>query len=139
MLARIATGEGAVDFISAVKSCLGQYATFRGRAPRSEYWFFALFSVLVSVVAGIIDGVIGNPINPATSIVTVALLVPGIAVAVRRLHDRDRSGWWYLLIFVPLVGAIVLLVWFCLKGTAGPNRFGDDPLDGTPLPQPAAA
>jgi uncharacterized membrane protein YhaH (DUF805 family) len=87
-----------------------------------------LFNVLAQVVTEIIDTVIG--ISLTTGIFSLAVLLPGIAVSVRRLHDLDRSGWWLLLAFVPVVGIIVLLIWFCTKGTDGSNRFGPDPLGG---------
>lgn len=123
-----------MDFVTAVKTCLGKYATFQGRASRSEYWFFALFTLIVSVIAGIIDAGMGSEMGVVSAVITVALLLPGIAVAVRRLHDTDRSGWWYLIMLIPLVGFILLLVWFCLKGTPGANRFGENPLGGEAVP-----
>lgn len=116
-----------MDFVTAVKTGLSKYATFQGRACRSEYWFFTLFFIIVSVIANIIDMGIGS-IGIVSLIVSLALLLPGIAVTARRLHDTDRSGWWQLLYFIPLIGAILLLIWFCTKGTAGANRFGEDPL-----------
>jgi uncharacterized membrane protein YhaH (DUF805 family) len=76
---------------------------------------------------GIRDGV-----SPISSLVSLALFLPGLAVSVRRLHDTDRSGWWVLLFLIPLIGAIVLLIWYCSRGTPGGNRFGPDPLAGHP-------
>ena len=122
-----------MDFVPAVKSCLSKYATFRGRACRSEYWYFVLFMALVNIVAGILDASIagsGANLSPISAIVFVALFLPGLAVAVRRLHDKDRTGWWYFILLLPLIGAIVLVVWFCGKGTTGSNRFGSDPFGG---------
>jgi uncharacterized membrane protein YhaH (DUF805 family) len=100
-----------------------KYAVFSGRARREEFWYFILLNGICGVVASVLDetGVLYG-------IVILGFLIPGIAVAVRRLHDVDRSGWWYLIIFVPIVGAIFLIVWFCTKGTDGSNRFGSDPL-----------
>ncbi|MGN9812519.1 DUF805 domain-containing protein [Micromonospora sp. BQ11] len=124
-----------MSFADAIRSVLTQYVGFTGRARRSEYWWFALFSFLVSIVAAILDGVFGTNLGDAGStgviglIVTVALLLPSLAVGVRRLHDTDRSGWWLLIGLVPLVGAIVLLVFFVKDGTPGANRFGPDPRD----------
>lgn len=115
-----------MDFTTAVKTCFSKFATFEGRARRSEYWFFTLFTVLVSTVLSIIDAVTG--IGVLSLLFTLAVLIPGIAVAVRRLHDTDRSGWWYLLILIPIVGFIVLIIWFCSRGTGDANRFGADPL-----------
>jgi uncharacterized membrane protein YhaH (DUF805 family) len=90
---------------------------------RSEFWWFALFNIIVQVVTTFIDhGVINYPI--LSTIATLALILPGIAVSVRRLHDTDRSGWWLLIGLIPLIGAILLLVWYCTKGSVGQNRFG---------------
>jgi uncharacterized membrane protein YhaH (DUF805 family) len=134
-----------MTFSEAVKSCLSNYATFTGRASRSEFWFFWLFTLLVLIVASIIDSALGTSFtmtNPATGldqsagygyiylISGLALLLPSLAVAVRRLHDTDRSGWWLLIGLIPLIGAIVLIVWYATKGTSGDNRYGSDPLGG---------
>ena len=129
--------QGPRTFTSAVVICLTQYFQFSGRAPRSEYWFFVLFTLLVDVVAGIIDAATGSGL--LYPICVLLLLIPSLAVLIRRLHDVDRSGWWCLILFVPLVGAILVLVWACTRGTPGPNRFGPDPLGGTPDWRAAAA
>ncbi len=100
---------------------------FSDRASRSEYWYFLLFynvGVLASVA--IDTRIIGLPIIAWTFI--LATILPLLSVSVRRLHDLDRSGWCVLLDLVPLVGWIILLIWFCTKGTDGPNRFGADRL-----------
>lgn len=115
-----------MGFGQAVQSVLGQYAGFSGRARRAEYWWFTLFAVLVTVVAVVIDMVLGT--YPAVyAIAVLALLLPSLAVTVRRLHDTDRSGWWLLIALVPLVGGITLLVFDLIEGTPGPNRFGPSP------------
>jgi uncharacterized membrane protein YhaH (DUF805 family) len=115
---------------------LRKYATFSGRATRSEYWLFWLFTFIVQVVGwGLTGGfaaAYGNPlaVGPLTVVYCLLLLglfVPSIAVSFRRLHDTDRSAWWLLIAFLPIIGAIVLLVFFLLDGTNGPNRFGEDP------------
>ncbi|NFV78635.1 DUF805 domain-containing protein [Magnetospirillum aberrantis] len=121
-----------MTFGNAVSVCFSKFATFQGRAARSEYWYFTLFLVLANIVLTIIDAVTG--IGVLALIFALATLVPSIAVSVRRLHDTDRPGWWYLLFFLPVIGAIVLLIWFSTKGTTGPNRFGDDPLGGGEIP-----
>ncbi len=126
-------GAASLSFPDAVRSVLTQYATFSGRARRAEYWWFALFSVVVVLVAAIIDVAIGFPL--VQLVVSLGLIVPGLAVGVRRLHDTDRSGWWLLLGLVPF-GGIVLLVFYCLEGLRGPNRYGPDPkaaLGGRPF------
>jgi uncharacterized membrane protein YhaH (DUF805 family) len=117
-----------MNFGDAISSGFSNYVNFAGRAIRSEYWYWVLFVFLAEIVTAIIDAVIGAQIT--TTIFGLAVLLPGLAVAIRRLHDLDRSGWWVLLALIPLVGAIVLLVWFCSRGTEGQNRFGPDPLAG---------
>jgi uncharacterized membrane protein YhaH (DUF805 family) len=117
-----------MDFGQAVRSCFSKYATFSGRAPRSEYWYFVLFSFFVHLPANLLDHLLFRELALFGPLVGLALMLPSFAVTVRRLHDRDQSGWWFLLFFLPLIGAIVLLVWFCQRGTLGPNRFGPDPL-----------
>jgi uncharacterized membrane protein YhaH (DUF805 family) len=110
----------------AVRSVLGQYANFSGRARRSEFWWFYLANFLASIVAAIIDSaVVGGPLFQW--IVTLALLVPGLAVGARRLHDTGRSGWWQLIAFVPLVGIIVLIVFWAQDGHPGSNQHGASP------------
>ena len=116
-----------MSFAEAVRSALTQYATFTGRARRSEYWYFVLFNVIVSIVASIIDAVIG--VQLVSWIVTLGLLVPGLAVTVRRLHDTGRSGWWILIGLVPLVGAIILIVFAC-QDSQPDNQYGPSPKGG---------
>jgi len=118
-----------MEFGEAIRSGFRNYATFSGRAPRSEFWWFFLFTFLVNIAGNVVDAATGGAglINLA---VALGLFLPSRAMAVRRLHDTDRSGWWYLIILIPLIGLIVLLVWFVTRGTAGPNRFGPDPLGG---------
>ncbi|HWZ10698.1 MAG TPA: DUF805 domain-containing protein [Xanthobacteraceae bacterium] len=118
-----------MNFGEAIASGFSNYVNFSSRAARSEYWYWVLFNVLAQVVTEIIDNaVIGMSVT--TAIFSLAVLLPGIAVAARRLHDVDRTGWWLLLAFVPVIGLIVLVIWFCTKGTDGSNRFGPDPLPG---------
>jgi uncharacterized membrane protein YhaH (DUF805 family) len=115
-----------MNFVEAIKSGFSNYVNFSDRAIRSEYWFWGLFSVLVEIVARIIDAGLG--VTLIYPLAALALFLPGLAMSVRRLHDTDRSGWWFLLIFIPLIGAIILIVWWCTRGTVGSNRFGPDPL-----------
>jgi uncharacterized membrane protein YhaH (DUF805 family) len=106
---------------------------FKGRAARSEYWYWTLFVYLLLIVCWLIDmtvfGFNTTGVNPMTVLATLATLLPTLAVSARRLHDIDRSGWWALLIFT-VIGYIVLIYWACLRGTVGANRFGPDPLEG---------
>jgi uncharacterized membrane protein YhaH (DUF805 family) len=118
-------------FTSSVANCLRNYLVFRGRATRAEFWWFLLFSILCSGLAAPLNyALFGESSGLVTGIVDGALACPGLAVQVRRLHDLDRSGWWYWMALVPIVGWILLLVWNCKRGTPGPNSYGDDPLGG---------
>jgi uncharacterized membrane protein YhaH (DUF805 family) len=119
-----------MNFVEAIQSGFSNYVNFSGRAQRSAYWWWVLFYFILIVVADILDSVIfGNP-SVLYAIATLALLLPSIAVGARRLHDIDKSGWWLLIALIPLIGAIVLIIFFAQKGTTGPNRFGPDPLGG---------
>jgi len=114
---------------------LKKYTDFSGRAPRAEYWWFYLLTVVAYLIALILDSLIGTGAAFASTgiimlLVILGLLIPALAAGVRRLHDTDRSGWWLLIAFIPLVGAIVLLVFFVFEGTKGDNRFGPDPYAG---------
>ena len=118
---------------------LKKYADFTGRARRMEYWMFFVLNIAVSVVANILDGILGLGgmiwmYGPFTVLAMLALIIPGIAVGVRRLHDQDKSGWWLLLAFVPIIGGLVLLVFMFLEGTRGPNQYGPDPKEGVAQP-----
>jgi len=104
------------------------YALFSGRARRKEYWMFTLFNIIVSFVLGFVGGlVLGSHGQILPNIYSLAVLVPCIAVGVRRMHDTNHSGWW-------IICPIVNLVFCCIEGEKGPNRFGPDPKEG---PQPA--
>jgi len=123
-----------MGFTDAVRKCLNNYATFSGRARRSEFWFFWLFNLIVQVLAGILDNVILGDAGALSAVASLALLLPGIAVSARRLHDGGRSGWWLLIGLVPLVGIILLIIWYAARGEDGPNRFGPDPRGGVVEP-----
>jgi uncharacterized membrane protein YhaH (DUF805 family) len=120
-----------MNFVEAIKSGFQNYVNFSGRAIRSEYWFWVLFAVLVSIATSLLDYLIFPDmlLSPLNSLAGLALFLPGLAVSVRRLHDLDRTGWW-LLILLTVIGVILLLVWFCMRGTVGSNRFGPDQLEG---------
>jgi uncharacterized membrane protein YhaH (DUF805 family) len=112
------------------------YADFQGRSRRKEYWMFQLGIILMYIVAAILVGIVGAVLGETASsivmlpllLVVLGIIVPSLAVTVRRLHDQDRSGWWILINFVPF-GGIVLLVFMFLEGTNGPNQYGPDPKD----------
>jgi uncharacterized membrane protein YhaH (DUF805 family) len=113
-----------VTFGEAVSDGFSKYATFSGRTSRSGYWWFYLFYVLVLIGASIVDAAIKTPI--LTGLAVLAFFLPTLAVLVRRLHDTDRSGWWVLIGFVPLIGTIVLIVFACID-SGPPNNYGDGP------------
>lgn len=123
-----------MGFTDAIKTGFQKYIGFSGRAARSEYWYWVLFVILVQIVAWLIDmtlfGFNTTGVNPIGAFASLALFLPGLAVSIRRLHDIDRVGWWIFLALIPIVGAIVLIYWACLRGTVGANRFGGDPLEG---------
>jgi uncharacterized membrane protein YhaH (DUF805 family) len=104
---------------------LEKYVDFQGRASRSEFWWYVLAYLIIYIIASIIDSVLTGGL--LTLVVSLGLLLPNIAVAIRRLHDTDRTGWWLLLSFIPLIN-LVLIYFYVLKGTDGENRFGPDPL-----------
>ena len=105
---------------------LSLYATFSGRARRAEYWQFTLFYFILNIVVSVIDATtMENGI--LTLLVGLALFLPALGVAVRRLHDTNRSGWWILIIFIPIVGTIWYIVLCCFDSTPGENRFGPNP------------
>jgi uncharacterized membrane protein YhaH (DUF805 family) len=120
-----------MGFGQAVKTCLTKYADFRGRAQRSEYWFFVLAYFLVFAVAGAVSYLLGGGrmVIVGIGLVLIGIFLPSLAVQVRRLHDTNASGWWILLAFIPYLGGLIMLVWFCIPGTKGENRFGPDPLN----------
>ena len=123
---------------------LKRYADFSGRSRRKEYWMFILFMVLVYLALGVLLTVLGLSGDEDGSLFTVgggatiiilllfglAILIPSIAVQVRRFHDQDKSGWFVLLNLIPYLGGIIVLVFMCLEGTRGPNRYGPDPKGG---------
>lgn len=109
---------------------LKKYAVFRGRARRKEYWIFFGFNLIIELVLGVIEGAAGGP-GVLESLYGLAVLIPGIAVSVRRLHDTDRTGWWLLIVFIPLIGAIVLLVFMVQDSQPGENQYGPNPKTAT--------
>lgn len=104
-----------MTFQESIKTCFSKYANFSGRADRTEYWWFELFLLLLMVGAGMVNGTLSN-------LISLGVLLPSFAVGARRLHDVNKSGWWQLLYFVPIIGWIVLIYWSSLPGR-DPNRF----------------
>jgi len=113
-----------MDFGEAVQAGFRNYVKFSGRASVPELGYWVLFIIIGGMVAAIIDAILGTPLGKIFGLIT---FLPNISVVVRRLHDVDRSGWWYLLIVIPLVGIIVLIVWCIRQPTPGDNRFGPEP------------
>ena len=116
-----------MTFVEAIQSVLSNYANFSGRARRSEYWYFVLLSFIVSVVLGILTqflGIIGTLLSGVWSL---AILVPSLALGWRRLHDIGKSGAWYFIILVPLVGEILFIIWMCKDSQPGENQYGPNP------------
>lgn len=124
-----------MDFMTAVRTCLTKYVDFSGRGRRSEFWFFVLFNFLVGIITSLVDLVLGTDgFNNGTGLIgtvaSLALFLPSLAAAARRLHDTGRSAWFLLLILIPILGWIVLLVFYCLESQPGDNRFGPNPKTG---------
>ena len=120
-----------VSFKEAVVRALTQnYCNFSGRASRSEYWWFYLFTCIVSWVVSIVVSLFSSELSImyiASMIVGLAFLLPGLGIAVRRLHDIGKSGWWMFISLIPLIGAIILLVWWCKDSQMEPNEYGPVP------------
>ena len=143
-----------MNFKSAAISGLKNWLDFSGRASRSEYWWFFLFYILVVTAFWFVIGIAlfsyyiirikqgdvegtssGNWIYlfmVVTSIIShlcaIAMIIPGLSVSIRRLHDLSKSGWWILVMPIPIIGWILWIIWFTTRGIDGPNRFGPDPL-----------
>jgi uncharacterized membrane protein YhaH (DUF805 family) len=119
-----------MDFFTAIKTVFAKYATFSGRAPRAEFWFFCLFTFLGGLITAVLDAALfpeQQLLSPLNTIFTLVTLVPAISCTARRLHDIDKSGWWQLLWFLPIIGWIIVIVWMCTNSTPGDNRFGPHP------------
>ena len=109
---------------------LKKYAVFAGRARRKEYWMFVLFNLIITLLLGMIEGVAGSP-GVIGGLYSLAVLVPSIAVSVRRLHDIGRSGWWMFICLVPVIGVIVLIVFAVQDSQPGNNQYGPNPKEST--------
>ena len=120
--------DEALDYYKEV--VFEKYADFDGRARRAEFWYFLLIHILVFIGLA----ATGKSINSEIYIIALVVyslftIIPTFAVTVRRLHDIDKSGWWYCIKFIPIVGSIILIVFLATQGNYGPNRFGEDPID----------
>lgn len=122
-----AAGAHPTGFAESVKACFTRYATFSGRARRPEFWWFALFSFLANIVVTVVEfaifGYYGD-FSPLSTLFSLAMIIPSFAVGARRLHDTGRSGWWQLIVLIPLVGWIILIIWLATRGEEGPNAYG---------------
>jgi uncharacterized membrane protein YhaH (DUF805 family) len=114
--------------VDGVFEPLRKYAEFSGRARRQEYWMFTLLFLLVYVVLAGLGASADSPALVVVAfVVSVASLLPSVAVTVRRLHDTDHSGWWFLIGFIPFVGTVVMLIFLCTESEPGENRYGPCP------------
>ncbi len=119
-------------FVDTIKN---RYAQFDGRASRSEYWYFTLYYVLILLAVGAVSGLLGYLVGNIGSMIgmaaivllILALFIPALAIAIRRLHDSGKSGWFFLLGLIPTIGGIILLVFYCLESQPGTNKYGPNP------------
>lgn len=119
-----------VSFSQAVRMAFDSYCRFQGRSSRSEYWWWVLFVAILSFCIGIVEGILGfsmTAVQTTSGILSLVLLLPGLGLSVRRLHDIGKSGWWVLLGFIPVVGAIILITWFARNSEMTENRYGPVP------------
>ncbi|MCL3881147.1 DUF805 domain-containing protein [Marivita sp. GX14005] len=123
----------------AVRAVISKYATFQGRASRPEFWWWVLVYLIVMFLASMLDstlfGWMDDDAQVITPLLSLALLLPNLAVGARRLHDSGRSGWWLLIGLIPVIGLLVLIYFYVQRSEPGPNRFGPP----EPLPQSTPA
>jgi uncharacterized membrane protein YhaH (DUF805 family) len=125
-----------VTFAEAVRSGFDHYAKFDGRASRPAFWWWFLFGILVGIAANIIDLILGTW-GVVNGLAGLALLLPNLSVAIRRLHDTDHSGWWVLIGLIPIIGWIVLLIFYLRESDPGQNKYGPPPTEGVAAPAAA--
>jgi len=139
-----------MSFMESISTCFAKYATFSGRALRSEFWWYVLFILAAQIVLGVVDSMVfeskevmavsglsnvqegmsfsfSYQPQPITSIFLLATFLPSLAVGARRLHDTGRSGWWQLIVIIPLIGLIILIVFWASQGVEGDNTYGAAP------------
>jgi uncharacterized membrane protein YhaH (DUF805 family) len=133
-----------VNFSQAIVSDFKRYVDFNGRSARSEYWWWVLLTFGIGFVFGLLEVIVGGQNSPMYGAVVglsylanLGLFLPSLAVAVRRLHDTNRSGWWYLIAFT-IIGIIPLIIWFATRGTIGDNQYGPDSLSDAGAPAASA-
>ena len=124
-----------MGFGEAVSTCFKKSVVWEGRASRAEYWWFYLATILIIIAASIIDQIIGTAVFYIIAL--IVLILPSIAVLIRRLHDTDRTGWWYWIQLLPLIGLIVILVFMLSGGDEGDNKYGPNPYGSVAPPPPA--
>ena len=122
-----------MTFAEAVRSGFDHYVKFDGRASRPAFWWWFLFGILVGIGATIIDVIIGS-FGVVSGLASLALLLPNLSVAIRRLHDTDHTGWWVLIGLIPIIGFIVLLIFYLRQSDPGDNQYGPPPAEGVPGP-----
>ena len=125
-----------MTFGEAVRSGFDHYVKFDGRASRPAFWWWFLFGILVGIGATIIDAIIGS-FGVVSGLAGLALLLPNLSVAIRRLHDTDHTGWWVLIGLIPIIGFIVLLIFYLRQSDPGENRYGPPPAEGVAAPTAA--
>ena len=125
-----------MTFAEAVRSGFDHYVKFDGRASRPAFWWWFLFGILVGIGATIIDAIIGS-FGVVSGLAALALLLPNLSVAIRRLHDTDHTGWWVLIGLIPIIGFIVLLIFYLRQSDPGENQYGPPPAEGVPGPTAA--
>lgn len=122
---------------------LKNYAVFSGRASRAEFWWFVLINLIISVVLSIISLIIGDKNGILSTLYSLAILIPSLAVGVRRLHDIGKSGWWLLIALIPIIGSIILIVFYVMDSQAEQNQYGQNPKGAKPasteMPEPPQA
>jgi uncharacterized membrane protein YhaH (DUF805 family) len=119
------SGARKEDDMNWYLEVLKKYAVFSGRARRKEYWYFVLFNLIIVIILSIIDQVIGSAV--LSTIYSLGVLIPSIAVAIRRLHDTNRTGWWLLIWLIPIIGWIVFIIFMVLDSQKGENQYGPNP------------